>query len=557
MSLIPGTNILAPVVPFDTADTNPTHIDTYGFGGWRSVADDTARDTIPATRRVEGMIVFTKDDDKEWQLGSDLTTWTEFMSGVTGPGSSTDNAVVRWDGTGGNTLQNSTILVSDASALVFTTAATPDSATYNICRDDDGAENLHFNVPAGAAGTIGPGFYFSFNGTNRFTVDNLSTAYLQDGQSNGSFSSGYSYTGGAQTAVAAAFDIADIKYQFDPVEFVDTYVASSLTATFLITNKGYNVEAAGAATLTRVATLWVDGAPGLGAGVTATGGTFNALFNQGTVGIADDLIFIDSDTPATTTYNIRKGDSGATNLTFTVPAGAAGEAGPGYSFNFGAADLFFVDNRGISFTQDAQTDGTITSLFSLTANSLSSIGVADLNTHTILIDFNGAVITTAGGGSTDPVVTMDVTAPTYANSGGSLTIGSAATMRVAAPITGASTTIRDTFGVWSAGGLRFDGGLVGGRTEVDISASDYTVLTTDFIVAVTSTGANEVHLPDPEEINTAHIFIIKDEAGDAASLNIVVDVSSGATIDGELSISITANYGCLRVYSNGVSYFSF
>jgi len=37
--------------------------------------------------------------------------------GVDGPASSTDNAVVRFDGTDGNTLQNSTVIVTDAGAL--------------------------------------------------------------------------------------------------------------------------------------------------------------------------------------------------------------------------------------------------------------------------------------------------------------------------------------------------------------------------------------------------------------------------------------------------------
>lgn len=37
--------------------------------------------------------------------------------GVAGPGSSTDNAVARFDGTGGSTLQNSGVIVSDANAV--------------------------------------------------------------------------------------------------------------------------------------------------------------------------------------------------------------------------------------------------------------------------------------------------------------------------------------------------------------------------------------------------------------------------------------------------------
>ena len=43
---------------------------------------------------------------------------------VSGPGSSTDNALVRWDGTGGATLQNSVVTVSDLGAVAGVTSLT-------------------------------------------------------------------------------------------------------------------------------------------------------------------------------------------------------------------------------------------------------------------------------------------------------------------------------------------------------------------------------------------------------------------------------------------------
>lgn len=39
-------------------------------------------------------------------------------AGVTGPGSSTDNAIVRWDGTTGVTIQNSVVTVADATGVI-------------------------------------------------------------------------------------------------------------------------------------------------------------------------------------------------------------------------------------------------------------------------------------------------------------------------------------------------------------------------------------------------------------------------------------------------------
>jgi hypothetical protein len=87
MAEIKGTNVVAPVVPLDTADVHPTHAAAYGLGGYRTVASDAERDAIPAPRREQGMLVFVTATGMTWRLGSDLTTWTEGGGGggATGP----------------------------------------------------------------------------------------------------------------------------------------------------------------------------------------------------------------------------------------------------------------------------------------------------------------------------------------------------------------------------------------------------------------------------------------------------------------------------------------
>jgi len=82
MTQIKGTNLLAPVVPFDTTDSHASHEAKYGKGGYRSVADTTERDGIPQPRREAGMLVLTLSDGKAWKLASDLTTWSEFIAGT-------------------------------------------------------------------------------------------------------------------------------------------------------------------------------------------------------------------------------------------------------------------------------------------------------------------------------------------------------------------------------------------------------------------------------------------------------------------------------------------
>ena len=77
MTQIRGTNVLAPVVPFDTTDAHASHEARYGKGGYRSVADTAERDAIPALRREAGMLVWAVSTQKAWRLNDNLTTWTE------------------------------------------------------------------------------------------------------------------------------------------------------------------------------------------------------------------------------------------------------------------------------------------------------------------------------------------------------------------------------------------------------------------------------------------------------------------------------------------------
>jgi hypothetical protein len=80
MAGIQGTNIVAPVVPLDTADVHPTHEALYGRGGYRTVATTVDRDAITAARREAGMLVFVVATGLRYELGADLSTWTEYVS---------------------------------------------------------------------------------------------------------------------------------------------------------------------------------------------------------------------------------------------------------------------------------------------------------------------------------------------------------------------------------------------------------------------------------------------------------------------------------------------
>jgi hypothetical protein len=75
---IAGTNVAAPVVPFTTSDTYPTHDPVYGIGGWREVADLAARNAIPPTRLRVGCVVVTLDTNTPWQLTA--SGWIDYRT---------------------------------------------------------------------------------------------------------------------------------------------------------------------------------------------------------------------------------------------------------------------------------------------------------------------------------------------------------------------------------------------------------------------------------------------------------------------------------------------
>lgn len=76
MAIMAGTRIVQPVVPNDSEDTYPTHLEYYGKGGYKSVSDLTERDNISVDRQKLGMAVYVVSDNNIYILNSyssDLT----------------------------------------------------------------------------------------------------------------------------------------------------------------------------------------------------------------------------------------------------------------------------------------------------------------------------------------------------------------------------------------------------------------------------------------------------------------------------------------------------
>ena len=111
------------------------------------------------TTLTDGMMIFnTSTVSFQFYQNSAWVSLSAGAGGVTGPGSSTDNAVVRWDGASGAAVQNSTVLISDAGAISQVTTISADVATagaptYTFFGDTDtGIYRPSANIVGVAAG---------------------------------------------------------------------------------------------------------------------------------------------------------------------------------------------------------------------------------------------------------------------------------------------------------------------------------------------------------------------------------------------------------------------
>ena len=87
----------------------------------------------------------------------DGSTWIAQFGGsgdVDGPGSSTDNAAVRFDGTGGTLIQNSGVLISDLDAITGVTALTVDNLNLDLNTIISTNANGNINITPNGTGDL-------------------------------------------------------------------------------------------------------------------------------------------------------------------------------------------------------------------------------------------------------------------------------------------------------------------------------------------------------------------------------------------------------------------
>lgn len=92
-----------------------------------------------------------------------------------------------------------------------------------------------------------------------------------------------------------------------------------------------------------------------------------------------------------------------------------------------------------------------------------------------------------------------------------------------------------------------------GRTL--LNNTNYTVLNTDYIIAINSiTGAKTITLPSAL-VNPGKVIIIKDELGTlSASTSITITATAGS-VDAVTSVTMSTPFSTFRYYSNGTAWF--
>lgn len=102
-------------------------------------------------------------------------------SGAPTPGTVTDNAVVRWDGTTGTLVQNGIVTEGDNGLLswIESNGEAITATNFQIGRDNDSPNQMHFNVPSGN------GYEWSIADVAKITLNNNNLTYMPNNGSAG------------------------------------------------------------------------------------------------------------------------------------------------------------------------------------------------------------------------------------------------------------------------------------------------------------------------------------------------------------------------------------
>jgi len=238
----------------------------------------------------------------------------------------------------------------------------------------------------------------------------------------------------------------------------------------------------------------------------------------------------------------------------------------GIHMKFGSAESSWNGNHGIYYVPNGTTSGTDDYWGKMhiscrnVASTAADVGtVANSATYAVLTCDNSSTL----GAPNVGVATASPTARLH------LPAGAAGASRAPLKFTSGTnlTSVENgtveydgTHLYFSAGGSRYqlDRPLSAGQVSIKRTAvsASYTLLITDYLVAVTSTAAaRTITLPTAASASGL-VFVIVDESGGAATNNITIDGNASETINGATTMVISTNYGTVTIYSNGSAWFA-
>lgn len=248
------------------------------------------------------------------------------------------------------------------------------------------------------------------------------------------------------------------------------------------------------------------------------------------------------------------GDAGsATGATVTLSGGSTGLTTSGSSATVTLAGTLALANGGTNASLTASNGG----IFYSTASAGAILSATATAQQLLLSGASGAP---AWSTSTYPT-TNAVSTLLYASSANVMAALATANNGVLITSAGGVPSISSTLPSAVQGNITTVGTIsnifktASGRVvKLTETAIDYTVLTSDDIVGVTSTATpRAITLPNAAGI-TGQRFTVKDEGGNALINNITVS-TGGGNIDGAATAVIASNYSALTFYSNGTNYF--
>lgn len=382
----------------------------FGGGGGTSLSIRSAGTLISGAAQT---INFTGSGVTVTKVGETITVdITGGGGGISGPVSSTDNAVVRWDGTAGDTVQDSILTIGDSGMMTWTAAGEAITAgSYQVGRDADGTNQIHFNVPTGAgwewsindsamltltssdlrvlmsspqisAGTSSAGLVIRGNRVAGSTAGDVNVnsqvartaGFLLNVQNNSTNVAQFAFhggltitqavvnagtpnllvlTGAAHTASVASTELIDVNVNLArTVQFATGAVATQRAVLFQAPTYSF----VAASTITDTATVAISGPPVAGTNATLT--NTDALWLQAGALRMENYIKFNSGVALTSTQYLI-GKTASTTLQINVPAGSniilsfGGAAD--YTFDSGGVDL---SNNGLRWTSNGSVTAT-------------------------------------------------------------------------------------------------------------------------------------------------------------------------------------------------------